>query len=66
MKGLKGLILGCLILAWPLAAAAGPRLVIEDTTRDLGKVWAGQTLEGVFEVGNRGDSDLKIEYVTND
>jgi len=66
MKALKILILGWLILAWPLAAAAGPRLVIEDKTRDLGQVWAGQTLEAVFQVENHGDSDLKIEYVTND
>lgn len=49
-------------LAAPIVAeeSPAPRLSVENTQIDVGKVVRGDTVEVAFELGNQGDSELRI------
>ena len=44
--------------------AAAPKMVIDSTAHDFGKVKAGVALTHTFKVKNVGTADLNIESVT--
>ena len=45
-------------------SAAGPKMVIDSTAHDFGRVKAGSALTHSFKVKNVGTAELKIESVT--
>ncbi|MCJ7593930.1 MAG: DUF1573 domain-containing protein [Desulfobacterales bacterium] len=69
-------LIGCMVLGlaissfWARPAAGqplqGPRLVIEETVYDFGKVLEGQVIEHTFKILNKGNAVLHIQKVKPD
>jgi len=63
MRNLRYLVIIWLVFAWPVLAQAGPKMHLPETEIDVGRVFQGEPMRGVFEVVNQGDEDLLIRRV---